>query len=88
MISIPNFITLLSILLLVLLFSSCRKLDKEGPTTANISIKVNHSRSSSRMTEFSRSFTTEVDTELIALVTETPPLTNNICYWKIGISLL
>ena len=88
MISIPNFITLLSILLLVLLFSSCRKLDKEGPATATVSIKVNHSRSSSRMTAISRSFTTEVDTELITLVTETPPLTNNICYCKIGISLL
>ena len=70
MIFIRNFITLLSVLLVVLLFSSCRKLDKEGPATATVSIKVNHSRSSSRMTGISRSFTTAEDTELIALVTD------------------
>ena len=70
MIFIRNLITMLYVLLVVLLFSSCRKLDKEGPATATVSIKVNHSRSSSRMTGISRSFTTDVDTELIALVTE------------------
>ena len=68
MIFIRNFITLLSVLLVVLLFSSCRKLDKEGPATATVSIKVNHSRSSSRMAGTITSFTAAVDTELIALV--------------------
>jgi hypothetical protein len=67
---IRNITILVSFLLIIILFSSCRKLDKEGPATATVSIKVNHSRSSSRMDGISRSFTTDVDTELIALVTE------------------
>ena len=67
---IRNITILVSFLLIIILFSSCRKLDKEGPATTTVSIKVNHSRSSSRMDGISRSFTTDVDTELIALVTE------------------
>ena len=65
---IRNIITLLSVLLLVLLFSACNNIDKEGPATAIVSIKLNHSQSSSRMARVSTSFTAGVDTELIALV--------------------
>ena len=68
MLFIRNFIILLSVLLVVLIFSSCRKLDKEGPATATVSIKVNHSQSASRMARVSTSFTAGVDTELIVLV--------------------
>jgi hypothetical protein len=65
---IRNLITLLSVLLVILLFSACRKLDKEGPATATVSITVSHSQSSSRIAGTNRSFTADVDTELIALV--------------------
>ena len=68
MLFMRNFITLLSVLLVVLLFSSCRKLDKEGPATATVRITVSHSQSSSRIAGINRSFTPDVDTELIALV--------------------
>ena len=70
MIFIRNFITLLSVLLVVLLFSACRKLDKEGPATAIVSIKISKSQTSSRMTGINRSYAADVDTELIALVTD------------------
>ena len=70
MIFIRNFITLLSVLLIVLLFSACRKLDKEGPATASVSIKISKRQTSSRMTGINRSYTADVDTELIALVTD------------------
>ena len=63
-----KFIILLSILLFVLLFYACRKLDKEGPATAIVSIKLGHSLSSSRTARVSTSFTAGLDTELIALV--------------------
>ena len=65
---IRNLITLLSVLLVILPFSACRKLDKEGPATATVSITVSHSQSSSRIAGTNRSFTADVDTELIALV--------------------
>jgi hypothetical protein len=65
---IRNLITLLSVLLVILLFSACRKLDKEGPATATVRITVSHSQSSSRIAGTNRSFTADVDTELIALV--------------------
>jgi hypothetical protein len=68
MLFIRNLITLLSVLLVILLFSACRKLDKEGPATATVSITVSHSQSSSRIAGTNRSFTADVDTELIALV--------------------
>jgi hypothetical protein len=67
---IRNIITLLSVLLVILLFFACRKLGKEGPATATVSISVSHSQSSSRMAGKSRSFTAAVDTELIVLVTD------------------
>ena len=67
---IRNLKILLSILLVVLLFSACRKLDKEGPATATVSIVLNHSQSASRMARVSTSFTAGADTELIALVTD------------------
>jgi hypothetical protein len=70
MIFIQNFIILLSVLLVVMLFSACRKLDKEGPDTAIVSIKVSHSQTSSRITGINRSYTSDNDTELIALVTD------------------
>ena len=66
---IRNLKILLSILLVVLLFSACRKLDKEGPATATVSIVLNHSQSASRMARVSTSFTAGADTELLALVT-------------------
>jgi hypothetical protein len=53
-----------------MLFSACRKLDKEGPDTAIVSIKVSHSQTSSRITGINRSYTSDNDTELIALVTD------------------
>ena len=59
---------LLSVLLLVLLLSACNNIDKAGPATAIVSIKLNHRQSSSRMAGVSTSFTAGVDTELIALV--------------------
>ena len=65
---IRNLITLLSVLLVILPFSACRKLDKEGPATATVRITVSHSQSSSRIAGTNRSFTADVDTELIALV--------------------
>ena len=65
---ISNIIPLLSLLLLVLLFSACNNIDKAGPATATVSIKLNHSQSSSRMAGVSTSFTAGADTELIALV--------------------
>ena len=65
---IRNFITLLCVLLVILLFSACRKLDKEGPATATVRITVSHSQSSSRIAGTNRSFTADLDTELIALV--------------------
>jgi hypothetical protein len=65
---IRNLITLLSVLLVILLFSACRKLDKEGPATATVRITVSHSQSSSRIAGTNRSFNADVDTELIALV--------------------
>jgi hypothetical protein len=68
MLFIRNLITLLSVLLVILLFSACRKLDKEGPATATVRITVSHSQSSSRIAGTNRSFTADVDTELIALV--------------------
>jgi hypothetical protein len=68
MLFIRNLITLLSVLLVILLFSACRKLDKEGPATATVRITVSHSQSSSRIAGTNRSFNADVDTELIALV--------------------
>ena len=70
MLFIRNIITLLSILLLVILFLACNKIDKAGHATAIVSIKLSHSQSSSRMAGVSTSFTAGVDTELIALVTD------------------
>ena len=70
MIIIRNTITLLKFFLIILLFSACGKLDKEGPATATISISLDHSQSSSRMARTITSFTADVDTELIALVTD------------------
>ena len=67
---VRNITTLLSVLLVVMLFSACRKLDKEGPATATVSIVLSHSQSASRMARVSTSFTAGVDTELIALVTD------------------
>jgi hypothetical protein len=67
---VRNIIILLSLLLVILLFSACRKLDKEGPATAIVSINLNHSQSTSRMARVSTSFTTGVDTELIVLVSD------------------
>ena len=54
---IRNIIPLLSVLLLVLLFSACKKIDKTEPATAIVSIKLNHSQLSSRMTGVRTSFT-------------------------------
>ena len=70
MIFIHNIILLLSVLLFIVLFSSCNKLDKEGPATATVRIKVSHSQTSSRVTGINRSYTSDNDTELIALVTD------------------
>ena len=50
-------IPLLSVLLLVLLFSACKKIDKTEPATAIVSIKLNHSQLSSRMAGVRTSFT-------------------------------
>ncbi len=68
MLFIRNIVGFLCIFLLVLLFSACKKIDKAGPATAIVSIKLNHSQSSSRMAGVSTSFTAGADTELIALV--------------------
>jgi hypothetical protein len=68
MLFIRNIVGFLCIFLLVLLFSACKKIDKAGPATAIVSIKLNHSQSSSRMAGVSTSFTVGADTELIALV--------------------
>ena len=65
---IRNIIILLSVLPLVVLFYACNNIDKAGPATAIVSIKLNHSQSSSRMARVSTSFTAGVDTELIVLV--------------------
>ena len=65
---IPNVITLLSVLLLVLLFSACNNVDKAGPATATVSIKMSRSQSSARMVGLSSSLTDNISTELIALV--------------------
>jgi hypothetical protein len=70
MIIIRNTITLLNFFLIIVLFYACGKLDKEGPATATISISLDHSQSSSRMARTITSFTADVDTELIALVTD------------------
>jgi hypothetical protein len=67
---VRNIIILLSLLLVILLFSACRELDKEGPATAIVSINLNHSQLTSRMARVSTSFTTGVDTELIVLVSD------------------
>ena len=72
---IRNIITLFIVLLFVLIFFSCRKLDKEGPATAIVSIKLGHSQSSSRMARVSTSFTEGLDTELIALVPDNTTFT-------------
>ena len=65
---IRNIIISLSVLLIVVLFYACRKLDKEGPATATVSIVLSHSQSTSRMARVSTSFNAGTDTELIALV--------------------
>ena len=68
MLFIRSTILLLSTFLVVILLYSCRKLDKEGPPTATVSIKLNHSHSSSRIAGVSTNLTAGIDTELIVLV--------------------
>ena len=65
---IRNIIISLSVLLIIVLLYACRKLDKEGPATATVSIVLSHSQSTSRMARVSTSFNAGTDTELIALV--------------------
>ena len=54
---IRNIIPLFSVLLLVLLLSACNNIDKAGPATAIVSIKLNHSQLSSKMAVVRTSFT-------------------------------
>ena len=79
---ISNIIPLLSLLLLVLLFSACNNIDKAGPATATVSIKLNHSQSSSRMVGFSSSLTDNISTELIALVPDNTSFSQ--CYLSLA----
>jgi len=57
----PNIIPLLSVLLLVLLLSASNNIDKAGPATAIVSIKLNHSQLSLRMAGVRTSFTAVVE---------------------------
>jgi len=82
MLFIRNIVGFLCIFLLVLLFSACKKIDKAGPATAKVSIKMNRSQSSSRLQYVSSNLTDNISTELIALVPDNTSFSQ--CYLSLA----
>ena len=73
---------LVCVLLVVLVLTGCKKIEKEGSGTATVRMKLNHGQSSSRMAGVNLDFTDGVDTELIALVADNTPFSQN--YQSLG----
>jgi len=73
---------LVCVLLVVLVLTGCKKIEKEGSGTATVRMKLNQGQSSSRMAGVNSDFTDGVDTELIALVADNTPFSQN--YQSLG----
>ena len=73
---------LVCVLLVVLVLTGCKKIEKEGSGTATVRMKLNQGQSSSRMAGVNSDFTDGVDTELIALVAHNTPFSQN--YQSLG----